>query len=85
MDNFDVKIMVALARQACVSVASVRPESLLRDDLKLDSLDLVELEMELQDTFTINPRGGDLFDEYVQCKTVQQLIDATRKAAGIDG
>lgn len=80
MDTFEVKVMTAVARQAGVPFANVRPDSFLREDLKLDSLDLVELEIELQDTFAIRPRGGDLFDDYVQCATVHQLIQATRKA-----
>lgn len=60
-----------IADCAGVSVESVKPETHLVNDLKLDSLDRVELVMDLEDEFAI-----EIPDEDAEpLVTVQQVLD----------
>lgn len=47
----------------------------LQNDLQLDSLDIVELIMDIEETLTDNLPA----DEFDQCKTVQDLINILNK------
>ena len=54
------KIYQALARHLRVERERIRPESLLRDDLGLDSADTIELVFKLEDLFHIQIPDDDL-------------------------
>ena len=54
------KINQALARHLRVARERIRPESLLREDLGLDSADTIELVFKLEDLFHIQVPDDDL-------------------------
>lgn len=53
MDNFKEKFETILIRQLGVSQEDLKPEAKFTDDLGADSLDVVELIMELESEFKI--------------------------------
>lgn len=60
-----------IADQLKIDVAKVKPESRLVEDLKADSLDLVELIMDLEQEYHI-----EIPDEVLPTlKTVQDVVD----------
>ena len=70
MNNED-KVKEIIADQLSVDLATVVPSANLLDNLKADSLDLVELTMNLEDAFDI-----EISDEVAEkTKTVQDAID----------
>jgi len=65
------KIKGVIVDRLNVEPEQVRPESRFREDLKADSLDLVELVMELEDAFSLEISDEDA--EGIQ--TVQDVIN----------
>ena len=65
------KIKAIIAELLDVDESEIKPESRFREDLEADSLDLVELIMEFEETF-----GSEISDEDAQkIETVGQAID----------
>jgi len=65
------RVTGVVTRQLLVDEADVKPESSFVDDLKADSLDLVELVMSLEEEF-----GTDVSDEEMEkIRTVQDAVD----------
>ena len=60
-----------IADQLELDVDSIKPESNLVEDLKADSLDMVELIMELEGEFDLEIAEEDL----PNVKTVQDIVD----------
>ena len=68
MNAFET-IRSAIAAQMKIDAATITPESTL-ETLKIDSLDMVEIVMTLEDELSITLEGIEGF------KTVQELADA---------
>lgn len=69
-----------IADCAGVSVDKVKPETHLVNDLKLDSLDRVELTMNIEDEFSI-----EIPDEEAEpLVTVQQVLDYIGKRVPVE-
>ena len=66
-----------LVRQLGIDAEQVKPEASLADDLKADSLDFVELIMELEDEFGVKISDEDALG----IKTVGQAVDYVMKNA----
>ena len=65
------EIRKAIALQLNVPEESITPDTLFVEDLKADSLDLVELVMDLEDRY-----GVEIPDEQLaEVKTVGQIIE----------
>jgi acyl carrier protein len=71
------EIFEIIAKQAKVDVATVKPESTLKD-LGIASLDAIELIFDIEEHFDINfpDQQGANFDS----DTAQSLVDAVQKA-----
>ncbi len=69
--NTEETIIHLVARQSDRSVADIHRENTLMEDIGLDSLDIVELAMEVEDEFAI-----DIYDDddAEKVKTVDDLI-----------
>jgi len=66
-----------LVRQLGIDAEQVKPEASLAEDLKADSLDFVELIMELEDEFGVKISDEDALG----IKTVGQAVDYVMKNA----
>jgi len=74
---------LGVVREAAVEVLSVEPDSVVetasfKDDLDADSLDLVELVMELEERFDVSIPEEDL----EEVTTVGQAVDLVLSKAG---
>ena len=65
------KIAALIADQLGIDVATIKPESRLIEDLKADSLDVVEMIMSIEDEYGIQIPDEDL----VTLKTLQDAVD----------
>lgn len=70
-DTIAERITFIVAYQLGLNIADVKPESAFASDLGADSLDMVELVMELEDEFDLEIPDVDA----TKIKTVQQAID----------
>lgn len=69
------KIRDIIAGQLGLDAATIKPESLLIDDLHADSLDIVELVMDIEQTFEV-----EIPDELLPgMKTVEDIVNALIK------
>jgi acyl carrier protein len=66
------KVVAIVAEKANVSAAQVLPETHLINDLNFDSLEVVELMMQLEDLFDISVPD----DEAQKLLTIGALVDA---------
>jgi acyl carrier protein len=70
--EFDQGALISvIAIRLDISESKIKPESSFKDDLGADSLDLVELAMELEDVFRVTVSD----DDAENFKTVQDVID----------
>jgi acyl carrier protein len=74
--TFD-KVKEAISDVATCNEVDIEPGADLVNDLNMDSLDLVELVMALEDDFDIEIND----DDAAGLKTVQQVVDYVDKAA----
>ena len=76
-DSIQQSIFEIIAKQAKVDIATIKPESTLKD-LGIASLDAIELIFDIEEHFDINfpDQQGANFDS----DTAQSLIDAVEKA-----
>ena len=74
MDFSEDKVKQIIMEKLGVSEEQVTPEASFIDDLNADSLDIVELVMELEDAFGIEIPD----DDAEKLKTVQNAIDYLR-------
>ena len=71
------KVCKMLAEQLDISVDTITPQSEVVKDLGADSLDVVELIMQLEDEYGITLPEG----EVENVKTVQDIVDMMEKIA----
>ena len=76
MSSVEEKVMDIVSEQLSVPREEITRESSFVDDLKADSLDIVELVMELEDEFDISIPE----DEVESMNTVGSAIDFITKA-----
>jgi acyl carrier protein len=69
--SVEEKVMGIVSEQLSVPKEEVRRESSFVDDLKADSLDVVELVMEFEDEFEITIPD----DDYEKIRTVGDAVD----------
>jgi acyl carrier protein len=76
-DSTQQQIFEIIAKQAKIDLATVKPESTLKD-LGVESLDAIELIFDIEEHFDINfpDQQGANFDS----DTAQSLVDAVQKA-----
>ena len=76
-DSIQQPIFEMIAKQAKADVATIKPESTLKD-LGIASLDAIELIFDIEEHFNINfpDQQGANFDT----DTAQSLVDAVQKA-----
>ncbi|MEO7053232.1 MAG: phosphopantetheine-binding protein [Rhodanobacter sp.] len=76
-DSIQQPIFEIIAKQAKVDVATIKPESTLKD-LGIASLDAIELIFDIEEHFDINfpDQQGANFDS----DTAQSMVDAVRRA-----
>jgi len=67
------KVRAAIARQLDMDESKITMESRLIDDLKADSLDVVELIMSLEDSFGISISDDDAAQLYTVGRIVEYL------------
>ncbi|MEA5061074.1 Acyl carrier protein [bioreactor metagenome] len=72
MDNIEAKIREIFAKRADISKAT--PETKL-SELNIDSLDLVEAMMEIEEAFDIEFTNTEI----LELKTVQNVLDLVKK------
>lgn len=70
-ENTEEKVIAIVSEQLGVPVEEINRGSSFVDDLKADSLDVVELVMEFEDTFGITIPD----DDYEKIRTVGDAID----------
>ncbi len=70
-ENTEEKVIEIVSEQLGVPVEEISRESSFVDDLKADSLDVVELVMEFEDTFGITIPD----DDYEKIQTVGDAIE----------
>lgn len=78
MDTTLHRITVILSDQLDLDEAIIKPESRIIEDLGADSLDVVEIQMEIEDEFDILPTD----DEIEKIKTVQELLELVEAKGG---
>ncbi len=67
----ETKVRELICSQLEVSAEQVKPESSFTDDLKADSLAVMELVLALEEAFSLKIDDGDV----EQIKTVQDAVD----------
>lgn len=77
LDNLEEQVISIVSEQLSVSKDEVTLESNFIDDLKADSLDLVELVMEFEDEFGITVPD----DDYEKIRTVGDAITYIKEKA----
>jgi acyl carrier protein len=75
MANIEEKVVEIIVNQLNASKEEVTPEASFVDDLGADSLDTVELVMELENAFSITIPDGDA----EKIRTVQDAIEYIKK------
>lgn len=70
-ENTEEKVIAIVSEQLGVPVEEIARQSSFVDDLKADSLDVVELVMEFEDTFGITIPD----DDYEKIRTVGDAIE----------
>ncbi|HCY51146.1 MAG TPA: acyl carrier protein [Clostridiales bacterium] len=74
MTTFE-KVRDMLAKQLNVPAESIKEDSKIVEDLKADSLDVVEMLMNLEDAYSVSIPD----DEAVKIKTVGDVVEAIDK------
>ena len=75
MTTFE-KVRDMLAKQLNVPAESIKEDSKIVEDLKADSLDVVEMLMNLEDAYSVSIPD----DEAVKIKTVGDVVEAIDKS-----
>lgn len=74
--TIEERVISTVAKALGIAESDVKPDHKLEEDLGADSLDDIELILDIEDEFAI-----DISDEHAQpLKTVQQIIDFVKRA-----
>lgn len=76
-------VVDVIERQGAFKPGEVKREDSIADDLNLDSLDIVEMVMEIEDEYGLDMDAND--DAFRKIVTVQDLIDYTEKSVKEEG
>ena len=76
LDNIEPKVIEIISNQLSLRDHDIQLDSRFVDDLGADSLDLVELIMEMEEEFDIEIPDDDL----EQLQTVQNVVDYVAKS-----
>ena len=75
-EEINAKVKEIFLKTLKIEPEKLKPETALRDDLQLDSLDMIEVVYELEDTFDVQ-----IPEESVQkITTFQQVVDGLHTA-----
>lgn len=75
MQQIQDKVIDILVQRLSVQPAQIRPDSRLMEDLGADSLDVVEIVMQLEETF-----GIEITDEQAESvRTVSELLEQLKR------
>lgn len=75
MQQIQDKVIDILVQRLSVQPAQIRPDSRLIEDLGADSLDVVEIVMQLEETF-----GIEITDEQAEnVRTVSELLEQLKR------
>lgn len=78
-NDITLRIVRLLADQSCYPQESIKPESNLESDLEMDSLDMIETIMAVEEEFEIT-----VLDEEIEtCKTVADIIALVSQKGGV--
>ena len=81
IEEIEDKIIAIVSEQLSVDKAEIKRETSFVDDLNADSLDTVELVMELEDEFDLSIPD----DEAEKLQTVGNAIEYIEQHAGVGG
>ena len=79
MQNIDGRVIRVIAEQMGIDEAGITRETDLGNDLSVDSLDTIEMIMELEDEFSLTITDEDA----EQLQTVGQVIDFIAERANV--
>ena len=79
MSDVDTFIIQALAEEAEYDPEKLTPELLITDDLGLDSLNLVQLVLDIENEFEIEMSDEDIEN----IKSVQDVINTVNRKLGV--
>ncbi len=75
MQQIQDKVIDILVQRLSLQPAQIRPDSRLMEDLGADSLDVVEIVMQLEETF-----GIEITDEQAESvRTVSELLEQLKR------
>ncbi|MHC4930803.1 MAG: acyl carrier protein [Planctomycetota bacterium] len=75
-EEITTKVTEIFVKTLKVDPEKLKPETALRDDLQLDSLDMIEVVYELEDTFDVQIPE----DRVQEITTFQQVVDGLQAA-----
>ncbi len=77
------KVKEVIVKQLQCNEEEVKNDALLIDDLKADSLDIVEMIFDLEEAFDISIVDGDE-DNIEQLKTVEDIVNYIKAQTGLE-
>jgi len=78
MDDIEARIKMIIGKQSNVDISTITPETKLGADLGMDSLDVVEVVMAVEEEFNLDIPG----EEADKVVTLQNAVDLLRKRLG---
>ena len=75
------KVIDIISKQLEIEPDKIKPETNLKDDLNLDSLDMIEVVYEVEDHFDVQIPEDSIKD----IQTFQQVVDGLSKALAAKG
>ena len=79
MKTIPERIAYILADQSCHPQDSIQPETMLESGLEMDSLDVIQAVMLIEDEFDITIEDSEI----EPCKTVGDIINLVTRKGGV--
>lgn len=70
------KIKEIIAKHAKISVDNLKPDARFKEDLHLDSIDLFQIVMEIEETFNIKVEDNELLNIFTVKDAIDKINDA---------